>query len=133
MEEQMDMSKFNALEKDVWEQCLEYGEGYDNGVAGFMDDLNYSGCQSGMVGSLIYYSDTVKFYDTYEEEIWGLLSEEADNQGVNIFEYLSNLNGADSVGSNDQFKNLLAWWAFEETANLMYGRWENSDEGLEDD
>lgn len=129
----MDMSKFNALEKDVWETCLSHGEDYDDGVKGFIDDLNYGGCQSGLVGSLTYYSDTVKFYDTYEEEIWDLLEERAQDFGYTPMVYLSLFEGQENVHSSDQFKNMLAWWAFEDTAWTMYGRWENSEEELEND
>ena len=32
-------------------------------------DVLYHGCQSGMVGFLIYYSDTVRFYRRYRQEI----------------------------------------------------------------
>jgi hypothetical protein len=129
----MDLTKFNALERDVWNTCLKHGQDYSDGVKGFMEDLNRGGCQSGLVGSMCYYSDTVKFYDDYEEEIWDLLADEAAQYGYTPAYFISTFNGADNVNNGSQFKNLLAWWAFEETAYLMYGRWENSEEEMEDD
>ena len=38
----------------------------------FTDVLHY-GCQSGIVGELIYYADTVRFYKQYRQEINELL------------------------------------------------------------
>ena len=37
-------------------------EGPDYDVQGVLKDLMYGGCQSGIVGHLIYYTDTTKFY-----------------------------------------------------------------------
>jgi len=50
----------------VIEDALDYG--YDEPQQFFEDLLQY-GCQSGMVSSMIYYSDIYKFYDTYYNEI----------------------------------------------------------------
>lgn len=56
-----------------------------------------------MVRSLIYYTDTHKFFDEYYEEIQDVLEEQEDYWLV--FKW----NGSD-------LKNQLAWLAFEEVA-----------------
>ena len=109
-----------TLEQEVKRICNSYAKGYDSGMAGFMSDLRQSGCSSGMISELIYYLDTVKFHDKFEEEIWNLAFEDAEDQGINIMEFISSLNGSDNVGDLDQLKNLLAWFAFEEIAFRLF-------------
>ena len=46
------------LETDVAEWLLDQGQDYDDGAEGALKDLMYGGCQSGVVGKLIYYSNT---------------------------------------------------------------------------
>jgi len=46
---------------------------------GFFVDLSQYGCMSGMVGSLIYYRDTHKFFDTHYAEIEDLRDEWQDS------------------------------------------------------
>jgi len=86
----------------------------------YFNDLLTHGCVSGMVGRLIYYSDTVKFYDRYEDEIEDLLDETREEMGYsNRFDMIGSLNGAENVGDITQEKNLLAWFAFEENARTI--------------
>jgi hypothetical protein len=74
------------------------------------------GCKSGVVNSLIYYNDTVAFYDKHEDEIWALAVDEADNLfSGNVFSYLAQLQGAADITGRSTMKNLMAWWAVEET------------------
>ena len=82
----------------------------------WMSDILTHGCVSGMIGDLIYYKDTCAFYEQYEEDIWDLLEETKQSFGnKNILETIAQLNGADDVDSDEQFKNLLAWFGYEET------------------
>ena len=50
------------LEKAVQAVINRHADDYETGAIGFLDDLMHGGCQSGMVGGLIYYSDTLKYY-----------------------------------------------------------------------
>ena len=77
------------------------------------------GCSGGLIPSLIYYVDTVKFYEEHEKEIWDQLYQEAQDHGVSIMKFLSQFNGAKDVGSMTQLKNLLAWWACEQAAHRI--------------
>jgi hypothetical protein len=110
----------NKLEEQVKSICEEHASDYDSGMSGFMSDLRQGGCQSGLIGSLTYYSDTVKFHDDFENEIWQLVYDNAQDQGINVMEFITSLNGSDNVGGMDQLKNLLAWFAFEETAFRLF-------------
>ena len=71
------------------------------------------GCVNGTVSELIYYADTSAFHDAHEEEIWEMVYESAEGQGLTILEFLATLRGG-LVGSMYQLKNLLAWFAVEE-------------------
>jgi hypothetical protein len=75
------------------------------------------GCGDGLIPSLIYYHDTNKFYDEHEEWIWQQLDQHANDQGVTITKFISQLRG--HVGSMTQLKNLLAWWAAETAARYI--------------
>lgn len=79
------------------------------------DEVVRHGCVNGCVSALIYYHDTVKFYDQFEDEIWDRLYEDTENYGnKSIIETISMFNGSKDVGSLCQFKNLLAWYSVEE-------------------
>lgn len=78
------------------------------------------GCVNGCVSSLIYYEDTAKFHDKFEEQIWEMLYEEHEEFGFkSIPEYIASFNGSKNVGSLEQFKNLLAWYSVENVARQI--------------
>ena len=78
------------------------------------------GCITGVVSELIYYSDTVKFYDAFEDEIWNRLDAAATNMGSSdIISFMGIYLDTKHIGSLTQFKNALAWWAVEDAANDM--------------
>lgn len=54
----------NSIKAAVAHEALDYDT-----IEAFFSDLLQHGCQSGMIGSLIYYSDTHKFFDTHYDEI----------------------------------------------------------------
>lgn len=111
------------LEKKVQAIINEDAADYDDGIAGYMRDLNYGGCSSGMVGDLIYYSDTLKFYKTYRQEINQLLTEDLADMGAKSpGEMLRDWDDADPLAMDTQNQNLLAWYAFERTAQLLADR-----------
>ena len=85
-----------------------------------VDDLLQHGCQSGMVGHLIYYSDTVSFYEKYQNEIDTLLSEMLEETGLSIDELFGDKWDTEDPLARDTFnQNLLAWFGFEETASRL--------------
>jgi hypothetical protein len=119
------IKKFNTenetgLRLAVIESLNDKVKEYDGNITAVISDLLKHGCQSGIVSELIYYKDTCDFYEGYEEEIWDLLEEQADSFGIkNILEFIGKLNGAKDVHNLEQFQNILAWFAYEETARLL--------------
>ena len=87
-------------------------------IKGFFDDLFKGGCQSGFISDLIYYKDTNKFFDDHEDEIETLISQNMKDCGIETRPlFINSLNG--SAESITQEKNLLSWFAFEETARSL--------------
>ncbi len=87
-----------TLRSFVAEEALEHED-----IKIFFSDLLTYGCQSGMIGSLIMYTDTHKFFDQYYHEIEDVRFRLMED-GV-----LTDLPDTD-------MKNYFAWLAFEETA-----------------
>ena len=82
---------------------------------GQVADVILEGCQSGIVSELIYYADSCAFYEKYKEEIWQRLWDSwSDLGGESPLHLIATFNGAAEVGSDDQFRNLMAWWACED-------------------
>lgn len=90
----------DTLETEVAKEALQYDD-----IARFFEQLLRYGCVSGMISSLVYYTDTRKFYDTYYHEI-ELLRSEFDEMGCPL-----------QVGYD--LKNDYAWFAFEVTASRI--------------
>lgn len=82
-------------------------------------DIAEMGCSTGACNDLIYYSDTEKFHDEHEQEIWDLLYEDSESQGCTIMELIVSFNGQKNVGTMQQFKNLLSWYAAETICNQI--------------
>lgn len=80
----------------------------------FLKDLFNHGCISGMVSGLIYYSDTVAFFNQYEGDIEDLITEYADSQVISFTECLSTIIQTTTVGF-EGLKNNCAWFGFEQT------------------
>lgn len=104
------------LKKRVCNYVIEEWGNYDDKKNIFTDVLNY-GCQSGMVGFLIWYSDTVRFYKQYKQEIDDLLYNLMYETGIySLPELFGNKwDKEDPLGNSDFNMNLLAWFGFEET------------------
>lgn len=97
----------DSLQAAVAIEALEYGDD----ITAFFTDLLSHGCQSGMIGSLIYYRDTHAFYDKHYDEIEELRYELEDAFG-------------EPLKPQGDLKNWYAWLAFEETARIMADRFE---------
>lgn len=91
----------SSLRAAVAREALDY----DN-PATFFSDLQSHGCVSGLVNSLIYYTDTHAFYDKHYDAIETLRNEFEEDLGEPLM-----IKG--------DLKNSLAWFAFEQTAYQM--------------
>lgn len=80
----------------------------DENPKSFFQDLCEYGCNSGIIGNLVYYKDTHQFFDTFYKEIEELRIE---------YEII--------IPNDKDLKNYLAWAAVEIVASQMYQDWEN--------
>lgn len=110
----------NLLTKRVCNYVIENWKDYKNKKAIFTDVLNH-GCRSGMVSDLIYYSDTVKFYKEYRDEITELLYNLTRDCGLYDLSLLFGKywDKEDPLANDTYNQNLLAWFGFEETLRII--------------
>ena len=113
--------EFNdRLSKRVINDLLATGLSTEE-LKGYIGNIIEQGCISGCVSSLIYYSDTVKFFNCYRKEILKLFKEFiCDN---NLYDNSKELSTKiyDTVIYENQKKftaeekNNLTWFAYENT------------------
>lgn len=105
----------NALTKYVCAYIINHcGKG--ESVSDFIKNILNCGCESGIVGELIYYNDTLKFYKKFQHEIMDLLSNLLRGCDCTTAELFGNKwDIYDPLASGDYNQNLLAWFGFEET------------------
>ena len=115
------LSPKTKLEKDVAKWLNSHGADYEDKWQGAAKDLMYGGCQSGIVCSLVYYTNTVKFYKKHKAEINGMLRNILDECGYSSpFELFGDKwEKEDIFAEADMNQNLLAWFGFEEAARRM--------------
>lgn len=85
----------------------------------------------GMIGgfnNLTTYDETVAFHDKYEEEIWDMLEQDAQNEGCSIMELIAQFNKQDTIGAMYQLKNNLAWYAVERVCQQILDEKEETQE-----
>ena len=80
--------------------------GYEEIIATYdkdtMEEIVTHGCQSGVCRQHIYYGDTIKFFDNYEEEIMDYFTDNYDADFlVNLFK--------DADASLRIYKNAVTW------------------------
>lgn len=93
---------------------------YESGAQGYIEDVLYGGCQSGVVSELIYYTDTLKFYAQYQHDIDNLLQELCRDTGCTPAELFGDKwERDDPLARHAINKNLLAWFGFEETTRQL--------------
>ena len=93
----------------------------------YLQDLTQHGAISGMVGGLIYYSETTQFFNEYRDEILAMLTELKEETGLDEKELFGDKwndwedlleEEADDLDplADTNNQNLLAWFAVEELA-----------------
>lgn len=121
------MEKLTGAETKLERACQKIAnnnaDGY-NTIKGWVEDLLSHGCVSGMVSELIYYRDTVKFYKNNRVEIQALLKDTLQETGCNSPADLfgDKWDKEDIFATDDLNRNLLAWFAFEETIRNLASR-----------
>ena len=119
----------DGLTESVTDYIIDkWDEYYDK--KNIVTDVLEHGCQSGIVGSLIYYDDTTAYYETNKNAINELLYETMDECGIYD---LSKLFGdkwdkEDPLAIDVLNQNLLAWFGFEETMRKVAREFEELEE-----
>lgn len=109
------------LERHVARWLRSEARDREGSIKSVYRDLAYGGCASGMVGHLIYYTDTARFYRSHAREIDTLLSELCDDFGATPGRLFARAGWDDSdpLARDTINQNLLAWFGFEETARRL--------------
>lgn len=93
----------DSIRKEVAEEVFNHSY---NEVKDFFEDLRNNGCASGMIGKLIYYYDTHKFFNKHYSEIEDLRYEYEEMTGV-------------TLQPQGDLMNWYAWFSFEEVARQL--------------
>ena len=106
----------NKLTKRACNYVIDKWHDYEDKSSIFKEVLR-NGCESGIVGELIYYRDTLKFYKQYRSEINDLLYK-AMQDCETTSPYLifgPKWDTEDPLAMETHNQNLLAWFGFEES------------------
>ena len=77
------------------------------------------GCQSGVCSQHIYYGDTIKFFDTHEDEITEFIKDSVGTQVLGDTLYHND-------GNLDHYKNDLTWMFIELVAMQVVDDYEDA-------
>ena len=102
------VNQFNTkLEKRVINDLLNTGLSTTE-LKDHIIDITKYGCISGIVSSLVYYSDTVRFFNCYRKEILTMLTDPDKNI------YFNDMYWLDHTKYSISEKNSLTWFAYED-------------------
>lgn len=99
------------MENNQYETFKDYMTTYDREE---LQSIVDHGCVSGCAGGLIYYRDTLAFYDQFCDELHDVLAEDIDQFG----ETPKYITDALAQGCT-AFKNALVWYVAETYANQI--------------
>lgn len=113
--------------KEAYNEIIESNLNEPEERETYLQDLTQHGAISGMVGGLIYYYETTRFFNEHRDEILAMLKELKEETGLdekelfgekwNTWEDLLEEEADDLDPLADQNnQNLLAWFAVEELA-----------------
>jgi hypothetical protein len=92
-----------GIKKDVLNDLIDAGDDWE----AHLHDILTSGCKSGTVSRLIYYTDTEKFFNTHYHEIEEIREEYTFQTG-------------EPLTIEGDLRNGLAWFSYEQTAYILY-------------
>lgn len=122
----------DGLLESVTEYILDKFDEYNDPKTIVTEVLEH-GCVSGIVGSLIYYSDTTAFYDKNKEKINELLYDVMEECGIYDLKRLFGHGDVkwdeeDPLALDYYNKNILAWFGFEECMRRFASNFEELEE-----
>jgi hypothetical protein len=85
----------------------------------YLEDIVNHGCSGGFP-YLTYYSDTVKLYEHFKEEIWESLCNDAEEYGSeNVYEFIAGFNKDFQPSDYTTMCNQLVWYIAEKSASEL--------------
>lgn len=116
--ESLKENESSNLRSEVLDILVNHIEDYESfeEVRGFMEDLRAYGCSSGMIGEMIYFSDTKKFFIENIDEI-------QDYVNTLVQEHVYSINELDI--------NEISWIVFEAIANEFFYTIEDEMDNIE--
>ena len=129
-------SETTGVKNDVINYLLEYNNNSED-LQTHLEDINNYGCESGQVNHLIYYTDTVAYYEEHESEIMEML-EELGIEDVESWDGLQELSDIfpqlDSADDRHEYaENWIMEKAEEETPEVYGDEWDEMDEDEQTD
>ena len=108
----------NKLVKWVCDYIIRNWNKYNDKKHIFLDVMR-DGCISGVCRDLVFYEQTKRFYETYKYEINELIYKTGYTDLSDLFG--DKWDKHDTLALEDDNKNTLAWFGFEETlTNIAY-------------
>ena len=120
-----------GVKNDVINYLLSQSQDSED-AQGILDNILMHGCQSGMVNHLIYYTDTVAYFEEHESEIMemlemhGIVDVESWDGLQELSEMFPQLDSADD--RHEYAENWIMEKAEEETPEAYGDEWEEMDE-----
>lgn len=120
-----------GVKNDVINYLLENSNNSED-LQTHLEDINNYGCESGQVNHLIYYTDTVAYFEEHEEEIMEML----EQLGIEDVESWDGLQGLSDMfpqletpdDRHENSENEIMEKAEEETPELFGDDWDEMDE-----
>src|SRR5699024_8269138 len=132
----LQMIKDETVKDSVKYEVIEWVESRMedyNKIEDIFNDLFSGGCQSGLVTNLIYYDDTLNFYNKYEHEIGIFLDEYLEIEDVESWDGLQELSRIfpqldDADTRHIEAEEKAREKAEEETPDYYDSEWDEMDE-----
>lgn len=83
------------------------------------EDIANCGADGGFT-SIIYTNEMVEIFDHFQDEIWEMVVNEAEEMGENPITFISSFKRIDMATEFNSFKALLVWYACEKLAVQEY-------------
>lgn len=110
---------YRRVISEIVQDSKEYsGKNLHERISARCSDVAH-GLSSGIVGSLIYYTDTTKFFKLYRPLILEMLQDLCNDTGMTPQQLLKGFDAEDYFIRDTQNRNLLAWFAYEEINNQL--------------
>ena len=124
-------SETTGVKNDVINYLLNNSDNSED-LQSLLEDINNYGCESGQVNHLIYYTDTVAYYEEHESEILEML-EQLGIEDVESWDGLQELSDIfpqlDSADDRHEYaENWKMEKAEEETPEVYGDEWDEMDE-----